>query len=101
MSHVQYVDFVSRHRKKNSVFVISTTVEDFADFSSKCLTFRRKRATFRKNLQGTDGAVNTIKPAVGGVRLSLPQPQMRFRDVPLSGEFYNNIPPLHFLRRGI
>src|SRR6185369_4834011 len=65
------------------------------------LLSRREWTTFGKNLQGTNRVVDAVEPAVGGVRFALCHPYMGSFDVLLRGDFDDDVPPLHFLRRGI
>jgi len=67
MADVEDVNGIFAHGKKNSVFVLAATVEDFSDFRIEKLAFRRKRAAFRKSVQRENYLQQPVIPADGSL----------------------------------
>ncbi len=74
MAHVQNVDAVFSHSKQDSIFVLSSAMENLADFKFEKFVFRSKRTAFGENFQRTYCIINTIKPRVCGSRVPFGEP---------------------------
>ena len=101
MSDMKDVNLVFRDREKNPVLVLPAAVKSLTYFGTEKLAFRCQRTALGVHFQRANLVVQAIEPAVGGFRLALGQPSVRFGDVLLCGKFNNDAPPPHPGRWGI